>query len=119
MISVKGLTSKTFYPKCHILKIHVFKILFFTKFTFSKPQFSQNSHFQSLIFYKLHIFKRQILVDFWIKSWFSPQCDSYAVNGEHYPFGDTSSMVEKEVLSKPLPPATTNLLFMVTDPEAA
>ena len=59
MISVKGLTSKTFYPKCHILKIP-----FLTKFTFSKFHFSQNSHFQNSIFHKIHIVKISIFTKF-------------------------------------------------------
>ena len=33
--------------------------------------------------------------------------------------GATSSMDEKEVQSNPLPPATTNLSFNMTDPVAA
>jgi len=83
--------KSSIYPK-----IHNFKISFFTKFTFSKAHFWQNSHFQSLIFDKIHIFKiscftkfsfskshfsqnshifnQQILGNFWIKSWFLPQC---------------------------------------------
>ena len=58
---------------------------FIRKFTFPKYHFWQNSHFQIFIFHKNHIFKvsfltkftfykHQILGDFWIKSWFLPQC---------------------------------------------
>ena len=42
------------FLKSYLHKIHIFKILFFTKFTF---------------------FKHQILGNFWIKSWFLPQCE--------------------------------------------
>ena len=72
--------KSSIYPK-----IHIFKIAFFTKFTILKYHFSQNSHVQSLIFHNIHIFKiafftkftffkHHILGNFWIKSWFLPQC---------------------------------------------
>jgi len=93
--------NQHFIQKLHIEspnfhKIHISETSFFTKFTFSNSQFSQNSHFWNLNFHKIHIFEISILTqftflkshfftkftflkpqnqgNFWIKSWFLPQC---------------------------------------------
>ena len=56
--------KKTQFENLTFHKIRIFKISFFTKFKISKSYFLRNSH--------------QILGNFWIKSWFLPQCVEYA-----------------------------------------
>ena len=84
IFKVSFLTKFTI-SKSHFWQIHIFKVSFFTKFKLSKSHFWQNSNFQNLIFHKIHIFKisfftkftffkHQMLDDFWLKSWFLPQC---------------------------------------------
>ena len=74
-------------------KIHISEITFFTKFAIMKSHFSQNSLFRNLIFHKIQFweisfftqftfFKNQILGNFWIKSWFLPQCASTEISLE-------------------------------------
>ena len=88
----KLLTAIGIMRHCHLLsprpakKIsHIFQIL--EIHTRAKNlNLSKNSHFPNLIFHKIHIsktscltkihiFKNQIPGNYWIKSWFLPQCD--------------------------------------------